>query len=536
MKRIILLVIIVFTSPLTAQYQQWLKTFNGSQNGNDVANLICADNAGNVIVSGRTLSTGNNTDFATIKYSAAGMQLWAAVFDGAAHAYDEPHGLGVDLSGNIFVAGMTRNASLNYDICVIKYSPSGSVLWQQLWAGATNLNDVPNDLYVDAAGNVYVTGSTELTSNNNYNYITLKYDPSGVIQWQKQYNHPQNKADVAMFIDGNGTDVYVTGNSNAPGSLTDYLTIKYNSTGDSLWVARFNNTSATNEIPYGFAVDAQGNALIAGLTQRAATGIDYVTVKYNTNGTEQWHTFYSSPGNSQDEPTGLALDGSGNVYVTGKTRINSGYNDYGTVKYNSAGVEQWVRLYNSGFDRDDNPAAICTDNMGNVYVTGSSSQEVFDIDGYTIKYDPSGNQLWSVRFDSTTDDEVYAMTVDGSNNVIIAGYIGFNPTDYSVLKYSQVNAVTHISGEIPGEFKLSQNYPNPFNPLTKIRFSLAKAGPVNLTVYDIHGRVITVLVKDNLEAGRYEADFDGAELASGIYFCTFNAGGTTQTKRLILLK
>jgi uncharacterized delta-60 repeat protein len=533
-----LLVLILFFNALSTytQFKEWERSYNGSGNGNDQASFIAADQQGNVLVCGRTASTGNNNDFCTIKYSPAGAQIWTAIYNGPANDVDLPSGMTVDNSGNVYVTGITR-ASGNYNIATIKYNSSGIQQWAQTWNGVNNFDEESGGIYVDNSGNVYVTGTTEVTSGVNYNYITLKYDPAGVLQWAKQYNNPLNSIDNGIFIAGTGNDIYVTGSSYAAGTNWDLLTIKYNPNGDSLWTVRYSGTANTKEIPYGFAVDLNGNAYVTGMTEDTSSGIDYLTVKYNSNGIEQWHTRFTSPGNSQDIPEGLAIDGSGNVYVTGRTRFNSSYNDFGTVKYNSSGQQQWAAIYdNTSAGRDDYGYDIAADNSGNVYVTGNSQQSGNDRDILTIKYNSTGNEQWVARYDSATSEEAFEIILDAANNVYVCGYQTLGSPDFVTIKYSQLNGVTPISNEIQAGYQLTQNYPNPFNPVTNINISLPKTGFANLSVFDSEGKEAAVLVNGVMAAGNYKVDFDASGFASGIYFYTLNAGGYTLTKKMILLK
>jgi hypothetical protein len=91
-------------------------------------------------------------------------------------------------------------------------------------------------------------------------------------------------------------------------------------------------------------------------------------------------------------------------------------------------------------------------------------------------------------------------------------------------------------GNIPGAFLLAQNYPNPFNPATTIKFELPRASHVALTVYDVLGRQVSVLVNEKKDAGVHEVKFDGSELASGVYFYRIQAGDYVATKKLVLMK
>jgi hypothetical protein len=93
-----------------------------------------------------------------------------------------------------------------------------------------------------------------------------------------------------------------------------------------------------------------------------------------------------------------------------------------------------------------------------------------------------------------------------------------------------------ISTDIPKEFSLYNNYPNPFNPVSKIKFDIAKMGNVKLTIYDMLGREAAILVNVQLNAGTYEAVFDGMNYPSGVYFYKIETETFVQTRRMVLLK
>jgi hypothetical protein len=105
----------------------------------------------------------------------------------------------------------------------------------------------------------------------------------------------------------------------------------------------------------------------------------------------------------------------------------------------------------------------------------------------------------------------------------------------TIISPGNLSAVNDKSA-IPQKFALEQNYPNPFNPSTIINFSLPKSGQVTLSVYDILGREVALLVNERTEAGVHEVKFDGANLASGVYSYRLRAGDFVATKRLLLLK
>lgn len=96
--------------------------------------------------------------------------------------------------------------------------------------------------------------------------------------------------------------------------------------------------------------------------------------------------------------------------------------------------------------------------------------------------------------------------------------------------------INQISTEVPGKFNLEQNYPNPFNPVTKIKFAVAKASSVKLSVFDVTGRLVSVIIDKQLNAGTYVTDFDASRLSSGIYFYRLESGIYRETKKMTLIK
>jgi hypothetical protein len=104
------------------------------------------------------------------------------------------------------------------------------------------------------------------------------------------------------------------------------------------------------------------------------------------------------------------------------------------------------------------------------------------------------------------------------------------------IQYGTLTGLQSTGVGIPKEVVLSQNFPNPFNPSTTIKYELPKSAMVRLNVFDMLGREVSVIVNERRDAGVHEVKFDGANLASGVYFYRLQAGDFTQTKRLLILK
>lgn len=104
------------------------------------------------------------------------------------------------------------------------------------------------------------------------------------------------------------------------------------------------------------------------------------------------------------------------------------------------------------------------------------------------------------------------------------------------VSFDNVTSVAGFDNPLPGSFRLLHNYPNPFNPATTISYSLPKDSHVKLTIFDILGREVAVLVDDVKSAGNHNLRFDASHLPSGLYFYRVAAGAFRETHRMLLLK
>jgi hypothetical protein len=258
-------------------------------------------------------------------------------------------------------------------------APAGGVheAWVQRYNGPANHADSASAIAIDKSGNVYVTGGSAISSIVP-DYTTIKYHSAGQQQWVAYYNGPANNADFAdaIAVDGSG-NVYVTGESAGPGTYIDYATIKYNSSGQEQWVTRYDGPAHDLDRASAIAVDASGNVYVTGWSSGSGTGVDCATVKYDSAGQEQWVARYDGPVHGADQAIAIALDGSGNIYVTGYSVGSGTDRDWVTIKYDSAGQQLWVARYNGPANGADAAEAIALDGSGNVYVTGGSTGTTF---------------------------------------------------------------------------------------------------------------------------------------------------------------
>jgi uncharacterized delta-60 repeat protein len=320
------------------------------------------------------------------------------------------------------------------------FTPGGipQEVWVARYNGSDNSDDEATALAIDGSGNVYVTGFS-FDPNTDYDYTTIKYNSAGQQQWIARYDGPENYTDqaTAIAVDASG-NVYVTGASSSNAGSLDYTTIKYNSAGQQQWAARYDGPGNDDDVPRAIVVDGSGNVYVTGYSFGSGFNHDFATIKYNSAGQPQWVRRYDGPGADDDNAAAVAVDAAGNVYVAGGS-YGSGFNlDYATIKYNSAGQQQWVARYDGPINLDDEARAMAIDGAGNICVTGYSTGSV-DYDYATIKYNLAGQQLWLRRYDGPghSDDVANAMAVDPSGYIYVTGYStdSAGDYDYSTIKY-----------------------------------------------------------------------------------------------------
>lgn len=512
--------------------QQWKTIYNGPGNGIDIATAIGIDKKGNVYVTGRSRGILAD-DYATIKYNAAGVQQWVRRYNGpgvsqpggtsnavdlaldtdgniyvtgyftgadfATYKYDNdgniiwkkiynspattgtegPIAIVLDTKGNVYVTGTSAGSGTGDDFTTIKYNQDGETEWIKTYNGPANGADQATSIAVDKQGNTYVTGSSEGIGVAN-DFAIVKYDKHGNTEWVKRYNGPGNSIDegASIAVDDAG-NVYVTGFSFGIGS-SDYATIKYDKDGNQLWVARYDGPVNGTDRGNALVLDASGNVYVTGLSQGSSFAFDYATIKYNTAGVQQWVARYNGPVSSFNEAKDLAVDASSNVYVTG----GSG-DDYVTVKYNAAGVQQWATSYNGPTNGYDFARDLTLDAYGNVYVTGESGG-----DFATVKYNATGVEQWVARH---AGGAAFAIAVDGNGNVYVTG------SPYTTIKYEQTPVLTRSSTDPElnkpavlerGSVQLTAKaFPNAFTEFINLQWS-GSDKPATITITDAMGRLI----------------------------------------------
>ena len=413
-----------------------MRTYNGPDNLGFSVQAMAMDSTGNIIITGVTNRTSGRQDYCTVKYNTTGVQQWVAIYDGipGSNGINSACTIGADSQGNIYITGTSERASFGSDdYCTIKYNSNGIQQWVARYNYQGGGASDAFALAIDNLGNVYVTGQS--TGNNTgYDFATIKYSASGDSVWVERYDDPLHMDDHgnSIVVDTFG-NVYVAGRSDYSGMLT----IKYNSLGVQQWIAGSPHGSV-----YKIKLDYQNNVFVTGRT-------DFTTIKYSNSGVQQWLQNYIS---STAMPYDLTIDKNQNIYVTGSIWGGSLYRyNYGTIKYNSTGVQQWVQIYNGPVNGDDVAYSISIDDSANVFISGASHGSTGN-EICTIKYNSSGIQQWLIRYTSDGNAGGTAIITDRNRNVYVSGE-GGNILGGILIKYSQIVPIKITETDIPKKFE-----------------------------------------------------------------------------------
>jgi uncharacterized delta-60 repeat protein len=529
--------------------ESWNTQYDGPGNSLDLGVAITTDGLSNAFAVGTIVNPLSGADISIIKYDSTGALLWSQVFNGAGNGDDVAGDISTDAAGNLLITGYTVNLNGDRDIATLKYSAAGDQLWVSTYDGPGNDNDEAIKMLVDNNGQVYVTGFST-GSLTNHDYTTIKYDAFGNESWVARYVGPNYGSDEAVdLVLDDDENLYVTGGSFRVGFNIDYTTVKYDMFGSEQWVVRYNGAVNSNDYATAIDLDTHGNIYVTGFTRSASLNNDITTIKYTPGGNEVWVRDYDGEANFDDRATHLSIDNRGGVVVSGSSFGINGGKDFITLKYTSAGELEWTNSVGGSGLGDDELQSMTRDGTGAIYVTGQTLAETGSFDITTLKYAETGEQLWEQHYtgDGYSYDDPADIVVDSRGTVWVTGsshYMLLGDFDWSyaiTIQYLQNLYPVFVESQVPATFALDQNYPNPFNPMTTIQYELPEARDVSLVIFNIQGQEVVILESDFKSAGLHTTQWDarnqrGEQVSTGVYFCRFQAEDFSRTIKMLYLQ
>lgn len=450
--------------------QQWIQQYNGYGNYHDVATAVFVDGSGNVYLTGTVTDSllVQGSDIITMKYNSSGSLQWATRYNGSGNFHDSGADIVVDGSGNVYITGgIHTSTSIPYtDAVIIKYNSSGTQQWATIYnnttynksetgarirltstnkaivsgaiqmttntyiygaleynmttgaqvggaalgTGTSNISYF-GDLAIDVTnGNAYIAGAVYDSVTTGYDYYLVKLDSSLAIQWEKTYDGGSNLEDMAneVKVDAAGS-VYITGYTTSSTQGKNIATRKYNSSGAVVWTQGYNDTLNGDDAAMAMTIDADANIYITGYDSTYLGSYSYITIKYDSTGTEQWKKRYDGMSHQKDKATNIALDTLGNIIVTGLSETAPATYEYTTLKY----VEKYIITPTDALGETASNSFLYYENKGQLISTDSTF--IPDVRFYTNNTYPNfyfKNDTMSMVFASidtipATDDTLH---------------------------------------------------------------------------------------------------------------------------------
>jgi hypothetical protein len=323
----------------------------------------------------------------------AASPLQALRFDGG--RTDRPGPMAVDGAGNVYVGGSVDQTTNPVSFAVIKYNAAGALQWRSHYVGAADeFAGTPAGLGVDQAGNVYAAGYILRhtgTISSDVDWLVVSFAPDGAVRWTHRSHSGFDAATSVVVL---GDAIYIGGITGVDNDF-DWLVRRYSTAGAIVWQDRLAGIAGADDRPISTVVDPSGNLLVAGYTSNIGVGLakDITTVKYSADGARLWASTFTETAQSDEMPGGIAVDASGAAYVTGETVPSTNPELVHvplTVKYNAAGQQLFV-LRGDGAGG----SSVAVDPFGDIVVNGASFREGGN-PGVTAvtKFTANGQQVW----------------------------------------------------------------------------------------------------------------------------------------------
>jgi hypothetical protein len=569
----------------------WSRTYGGT------AWETCEDvrqtEDGGYILVGETNSFGaGGYDAWMVKTDAVGDSLWSRTYGGS--GVDGFVNVRQTSDGGYLIAGNTSSFGAgNTDMWLVKTDANGDSLWTQTYGG--NGDDVCRAMQVTSSGDIVLAGGTHSFGAGGDDFWLVNTDANGDSLRSRTFGGvgDERAFSVQQAADGGYALAGFTTSFGAGGD--DMWLVKTDANADSLWSRTFGygGSGGQTDECYAMQQTSDGGYVLGGMTGPFAAHPyrEFWVVKTDANGDSVWSHTYG--GSRDDRCRAMQVTSGGDIVLAGWTgSFGAGINDMWLVKTNANGDSLWSRTF-GGADNDGAESVEQTSDGGYVVAGVTISFGAGNEDMWLVKTGPDGPPVPHAGIsvtptllnfasvfvgDSTTLPMVIHST--GDTSLVVSSVtapqdfhtdfvppqtlapgeslvvnVTFAPTEAReyddtlfVMSNAPDNAVAvrvtgtglvDAAGEtpsLPKEYALHPVYPNPFNATATIRYDLPVSSPVKLTLFDVLGKEVALLVDGISPAGTHTVSFDATDLPSGVYLCRFEAGSFAAVQKLMLIK
>ncbi|HTW91926.1 MAG TPA: SBBP repeat-containing protein [bacterium] len=305
-----------------------------------MATAVMVNDSNDIYVVGE-LGASLGYRYGVIKYTPTGETLWTRAYSFPSGTTQVPSAAVLDHHDNLLVTGFSTGA--NRRVATVKYKPNGDTAWTRVWDGPKHKGADGGAVGVDAADNVFVSGTT-YDSSGYQKFLGLKYDSLGDTLWTSSGGPDSEQIQISAGVTDRTGNTVVTGYCGVShGQFFDISTDKIRPNGDTAWTALYNGTGYGNDMGRALAVDSLGNVYVAGQSLGNGTGYDAVTLKYDSSGHLLWVGRFPGPSNWSDARALALGPGATTVAVTGKVSTLDGYGGALTILYGTTSAAQEPR-------------------------------------------------------------------------------------------------------------------------------------------------------------------------------------------------
>lgn len=443
----------------------WSSVFDSGHNGLDYPKSLATDSQGNVIVAGHSIYDENSIGYSVVKYDAQGNFLWMDVLENeVSETSSQPVKVVCDADGNIGITGTDVDPMGYSRYYTVKYSESGELLWKKYYSSGSpySFGSRATDAAFDDSGNLYVTGTFDRGDFENNKIGTIKYNPSGDVEWINGYESAENTlTGEELKIDGN--KVYVAGiYDDFTLSVKGALLIAYSLDGNEDWIQRTADMVAED---VKLEIDKNSHPVLAAygsvFIDWDNTFVNFHVHRYDENGELLDEKSFQRNNNtiSIEEFIGIGIDFENDIFIISNAQKTGEGNMYEVFKFPESGTDpDWVSYYGNWGAGNTNMLDSQTDGSGNTIVLGdfgTFDESLNYITNYFLaKYDASGQMAWKNVLSSGESGPIIKTNASGETIVLFSS---FTDSTLTAQKYS-------TGGELLWQFEKSLSSPQ-FNQL-----------------------------------------------------------------------
>jgi hypothetical protein len=516
----------------------WSRTYGGALY--DCGRCVQETPEGGFIIAGETQSFGaGGNDVYLVMTDSMGNALWTRTYGGG--DYECGYSVKETIDGDYVIAGETGSFGAGgRDIYFIKTDFMGNVILDTTYGGSGSERGFGIEETSD--GGYVITGHTSSFGAGSDDVYVVKTDDSGSVAWTQTYG--TTSTEWGRAVEENPDGGYTIIGETRSSGVFDFYLVTTDSAGNTLWDTTYGGSSHDRCMSGARTLD--GGFILVGYTLSFGAGdYDVYIIRADSIGDTVWTKTYG--GSDEDRGAFVQQTADSGFVVAGYTESfgAGGYDAY-LIKVGPDGV---VATYDAAVLTIDAPGdTVLRDSIYSVVATvrnlgnvTASFDVVAAIDGYTDTVqvtDLASDSSLQVSFAAwqvpPVDSMTFTMDVcayvhndeDSTNDCVQNLVYAFDPTRvYEGAGFGARKA-----------FFLGQNKPNPFGGSTTISYSMPAGSRVSLRVYDVAGRLVTVLVDDWRSAGLHHSQWEASDSPAGLYFCRLQAGPLTATKALLHLK